>query len=150
MLALLQRVKKSEVLVDDQVVGKISKGLLVFLAVGPQDSEADCRRLSERIVNYRIFEDRDKKMNISLKDIGGEVLLVSQFTLLADTKKGMRPSFSQTASPQKAQKLYDYMGGCLRSDGVNVANGVFGARMLVKIENDGPVTFILESNQNQI
>ncbi len=145
MLALLQRVNKSEVLVNNKLVNKISKGLLVFLAVGPEDTESDCKRLAKRIAGYRIFGDSENKMNLSLKDTGGKILLVSQFTLLADTKKGARPSFSSVANPQKAEKLYNYMVCCFQSLEIDVETGVFKAHMLIKIENDGPVTFILKS-----
>ena len=145
MLALLQRVNKSEVLVNNKLVSKISKGLLVFLAVGPEDTESDCERLAKRIVDYRIFGDSENKMNLSLKDISGKILLVSQFTLLADTKKGARPSFSSAANPQKAEKLYNYMVCCFQSHETDVETGVFKAHMLIKIENDGPATFILKS-----
>jgi len=145
VLALLQRVNRSEVLVNDKTVGKISKGILVFLGVAPDDNESDCNRLAKRIVDYRIFEDSENKMNLSLKDISGEILIVSQFTLLADTKKGLRPSFSQAANPQIAERLYKHMIACLKSYDVKVEAGVFKAHMLLKIENDGPATFILKS-----
>jgi D-tyrosyl-tRNA(Tyr) deacylase len=145
MLALIQRVNKCQVLVNKKVVGEIEKGILILLAVAPEDSMSDCQRLSERIVAYRIFEDANGKMNQSVKDVKGELLVVSQFTLLADTKKGTRPSFSKTANPQRAEELYDCMVASLKTSGLKVKTGVFKAHMILKIENDGPATFILKS-----
>ena len=145
MLALLQRVNKCEVFVENKSVSAIAKGILILLGVGSKDTEPDCQRLAKKIINYRIFDDCKGKMNLSLKDINGEILVVSQFTLLADTNKGLRPSFSYAVNPQAAEKLYNHMITCLESHEISVKAGIFKAHMLLKIENDGPATFILQS-----
>jgi len=145
MRAVVQRVKASSVTVDDEPVGKIGKGLLVLLGVAQADQTADADFLSEKIVNLRIFEDEQGKMNRSLIDIGGEMLVVSQFTLLGDCRKGRRPSFIDAAGPEKANELYEYFAVKVRKKGVPVATGRFRAMMDVALINDGPVTLILES-----
>jgi len=145
MRAVIQRVKASSVTVDDEPVGKIGKGLLVLLGVAKADQTTDADFLSEKIVNLRIFEDEQGKMNRSLIDIGGEMLVVSQFALLGDCRKGRRPSFIDAAGPEKANELYEYFAVKVRKKGVHVATGRFRAMMDVALINDGPVTLIVES-----
>ncbi|MBC8433446.1 MAG: D-tyrosyl-tRNA(Tyr) deacylase [Desulfobacterales bacterium] len=145
MRAVIQRVKSSSVTVGDETVGKIGSGLLVLLGVAEPDQSADADFLAKKIVNLRIFEDEQGKMNRSLIDIGGEMLVVSQFTLLGDCRKGRRPSFIDAAGPDKANELYEYFVAQVRKTGVHVATGRFGAMMEVSLINDGPVTLILES-----
>jgi D-tyrosyl-tRNA(Tyr) deacylase len=145
MRAVIQRVKSSSVTVGDETVGKIDSGLLVLLGVAKPDQSADADFLAEKIVNLRIFEDEQGKMNRSLIDIGGEMLVVSQFTLLGDCRKGRRPSFIDAAGPDKANELYEYFVAQVRKTSVHVATGRFRAMMEVALINDGPVTLILES-----
>lgn len=147
MRAVVQRVVSGAVSVGEQVVGGIGKGLVVFLGVGEQDQQADACYLADKIVNLRIFEDETGKLNLSLKDVGGEVLAVSQFTLYGDCRQGRRPSFTAAAPPQEAKLLYQYFVEKVRGQGVKIETGVFQAHMLVKIENDGPVTMLLDSNK---
>ena len=143
MKALLQRVKSASVDVDDLRVGEISNGLLIFLGVEKEDSKEQADKLLKRILSYRIFSDLDGKMNLNVMQSEGEVLVVSQFTLVADTKKGTRPGFSKGASPQLGEELYDYF--CVQSaKEIKTATGQFGADMQVSLINDGPVTFMLE------
>ena len=147
MRAVVQRVLKSEVLVDDKTVGKISRGLMVLLGVEDQDTDHDVAYMVEKITGLRIFEDDEGKMNLSIGDIDGEMLVVSQFTLLGDCRKGRRPSFTKAAKPQVAERLYkDFVDNCI-SKGIKVEEGIFKAEMLVRIENDGPVTLILDSRK---
>jgi D-tyrosyl-tRNA(Tyr) deacylase len=131
--------------VDDQTIGRIGPGLLVLLGVSRADEEKDADYLADKIAHLRIFEDDDGKMNRSLVDTGGEMLIVSQFTLLGNCRKGRRPSFVQAAPPEKAERLYDYFVYQVRLKGVSVATGQFQAKMAVSLVNDGPVTLILES-----
>ena len=145
MIAVIQRVTESEVHVDDQTIGRIGPGLLVLLGVSRADEEKDADYLADKIAHLRIFEDNDGKMNRSLVDTGGEMLIVSQFTLLGDCRKGRRPSFVQAAPPEKAERLYDYFVYQVKLKGVSVATGQFQAKMAVSLVNDGPVTLILES-----
>ena len=145
MRAVVQRVKKSSVNVDSQIIGRIDKGLLVLLGVAKGDTPSDADYLANKIVNLRIFEDDDAKMNRSLLSIGGKMLVVSQFTLLGDCRKGRRPSFAAAASPQKAAELYDYFVQQVRRLGIAVETGRFQAMMEVTLINDGPVTLVLES-----
>ena len=145
MRAVIQRVKQSFVTVDDQTVGKIGSGLLVLLGVAATDQKADADFLADKIVHLRIFEDEQGKMNRSVLDIGGEMLVVSQFTLLGDCRKGRRPSFTQAAGPDKANELYEHFADQVRRNGVKVATGRFRAMMEVSLVNDGPVTLIVES-----
>jgi len=146
VIALLQRVTHGRVEVSGEVVGKIGPGLLALLAVEPSDTEAQADRLIERLLGYRVFEDDAGRMNLSLVDTGGGLLLVPQFTLAADTGKGMRPSFASAASPEHGQALFDYAVGQARSRlGERVATGRFGAHMQVSLTNDGPVTFWLRT-----
>ena len=145
MRAVIQRVKESSVSVNNEIVGKIASGLMVLLGVAETDKAEDADYLAAKIVNLRIFEDENHKMNRSLLDIGGEMLVVSQFTLLADCRKGRRPSFVHAAGPNKANELYERFVEQVRQKGVNVATGRFRAMMDVSLINDGPVTLIVES-----
>ena len=144
MRALIQRVTRAAVSVDGETVGAIEKGLLVFLAVEKSDQQADATRLLKKILNYRVFSDADGKMNLNLQQVEGGLLVVSQFTLAADTRKGLRPSFSSAALPEQAKALYDYFVDQVRIAGVTYATGKFAADMQVELVNDGPVTFLLE------
>ncbi|WP_413113137.1 D-aminoacyl-tRNA deacylase [Thaumasiovibrio sp. DFM-14] len=144
MIALIQRVSEASVTVDGQVIGEIGYGLLVLLGVEQGDDDAKAKRLRDRVLGYRIFEDDAGKMNLNVQQAGGEVLVVSQFTLAADTKKGMRPGFSYGADPMEAQRLYDVFSQYCRDSGIGVATGQFAADMKVGLVNDGPVTFWLQ------
>ena len=146
MKALIQRVTQASVVVDDEVIGKINQGLLVLLGVERDDNEQITRRMVERLLAYRVFSDEAGKMNLSVSDIGGEVLVVSQFTLAADTKKGLRAGFSTAAKPNLAEQLYQFLVDQIRNSTVPVATGKFAADMKVSLVNDGPVTFMLEVN----
>lgn len=143
MIALIQRVSESAVKVDGEVVGEIGKGLLVLLGVEKDDDEAKAKRLVERVTTYRVFEDKDGKMNLNVKQVGGSVLVVSQFTLPADTKKGTRAGFSRGAHPTDAERLYDYFSDHC-SEVLPTERGRFAADMKVSLVNDGPVTFWLQ------
>jgi D-tyrosyl-tRNA(Tyr) deacylase len=145
MRAVVQRVKEARVEVGERVVGEIGKGLLVFLGVGEEDSEKEGEYLANKIVHLRIFPDERDLMNLSLMDTGGEVLVVSQFTLWGDCRKGRRPSFTGAARPEKARALYQDFIARVRAKGVKVATGEFQEMMNVHLVNDGPVTLILES-----
>lgn len=144
MRALLQRCSRAAVRVEGETVGSIERGVLVFLAVARGDSERECDRLAERVATYRLFSDAEGKMNLSVLDVGGEALVVSQFTLAADTRKGRRPSFDPAAPPELAERLYRRFVEGLARLGVPCRTGRFGASMLVELENDGPVTLLLE------
>ncbi len=143
MIGLLQRVNWGRLTIDGQVRGEIGKGLVVLVGLDKDDDEAKADRLLHRLLSYRVFGDADDKMNLSLLDIGGELLLVSQFTLAATTDKGLRPGFSSAMPPALAEPLYDYLVQQAASSGIRLATGVFGADMKVALENDGPVTFLL-------
>lgn len=143
MIGLLQRVTHAQVEIDGTVVGGIDSGLMVLVGVEKTDSEPQADRLLERLLGYRVFADQDGKMNLSLKDIDGGLLLVPQFTLPADTKKGMRPSFSSAAPPEQGEKLFNHLVRKARHSHPNVATGRFGTDMQVNLTNDGPVTFWL-------
>jgi len=145
MKAVLQRVTSASVEVDGTVVGKIGTGLLVLLGVAKGDGEVDCRYLAEKLRTFRIFSDEQGKMNRSLVDVGGAVLLVSQFTLLGNTANGRRPSFEEAAPPDEAKRLYEQVAADLRAYGTLVETGIFAAHMRVELLNDGPVTFVLDS-----
>jgi D-tyrosyl-tRNA(Tyr) deacylase len=146
MIALLQRVTQGRVEVSEKLVGQIGPGLLVLLAVEPSDTEAQAERMVERLLGYRVFEDPTGRMNLSLLDTRGGLLLVPQFTLAADTAKGMRPSFTGAASPEHGLALFDHMVGRARAQlGDRLATGRFGAYMQVSLTNDGPVTFWLRT-----
>ncbi|TMP18349.1 D-tyrosyl-tRNA(Tyr) deacylase [Pseudoalteromonas sp. S2721] len=143
MQGLIQRVKQAKVEVAGEVVGEISQGILLLLGVEKPDTEQSAQKLLHKVSNYRIFTDEQGKMNLSLNDIKGELLVVSQFTLAADTKKGMRPSFSSAGTPEQANTLYEYFIAEAKKAGLTVATGQFGADMQVSLCNDGPVTFNL-------
>ena len=145
MRAVIQRVKKSSVIVNNKIIGKIGSGLLVFLGVTREDEKKDAVYLAEKIPNLRVFEDKNSKTNRSLLETGGELLVVSQFTLLGDCRKGRRPSFSKAAGPDKAKELYEYFVSQVKLKGVKVKTGQFRAIMSVSLINDGPVTLIVES-----
>ncbi|MFG6494030.1 D-aminoacyl-tRNA deacylase [Fictibacillus sp. UD] len=145
MKVVLQRAKNAEVIVDSEVKGKIESGLVLLVGVTHDDTEKDADYLAEKIVNLRIFEDENEKMNLSLKDIDGSILSISQFTLYGDTKKGRRPNFMEAAKPDHAITMYEYFNNKLSHLGVHVETGVFGAMMDVTFTNDGPVTLILDS-----
>ncbi|MCF6336920.1 MAG: D-aminoacyl-tRNA deacylase [Gammaproteobacteria bacterium] len=146
MIGLLQRVSEARVVVDHEMVGAIEQGLMVLIGVERGDTKAQADRLLERLLGYRVFADADDKMNLSLKDVQGGLLLVPQFTLAADTRKGARPSFSCAASPEHGQRLFDYFLAQAQQQYANVASGRFGADMQVSLSNDGPVTFWLQVN----
>ncbi len=145
MIGLLQRVSEARVVVDGVVVGEIGAGLLVLVGVERGDGEQQAERLLERLLGYRVFADAEGKMNLSVRDIGGGLLLVPQFTLAANTGKGMRPSFTPAAPPDQGQQLFDYLLDQARKQYVPVATGQFGAQMQVSLVNDGPVTFWLRA-----
>jgi D-aminoacyl-tRNA deacylase len=147
MRALLQRVSRASVTVDEQVVGQIGQGLLVLLGVGQDDSEVQVKTLADKIAHLRIFGDDEGKMNRSLLDIGGEVLVISQFTLYANTRRGRRPSFTDAAPPALAEPLVERFKDALASFGLPVASGVFGAYMTIDLRNEGPVTVLLDSEE---
>jgi len=145
MKALIQRVTSANVKVNGAITGEIGKGLLVFLAVEKNDTEVSIEKLVHKLVHYRIFSDDENKMNLNIQDINGDILIVSQFTLAASTEKGLRPSFSDAASPEKAFKYYNYFVDKIRSASIPVSTGIFGEDMKVELINDGPVTFLLNS-----
>ncbi|HEI8868649.1 D-aminoacyl-tRNA deacylase [Serratia sp. AKBS12] len=144
MIALIQRVLNASVTVDGETIGKIGPGLLVLLGVEQDDDQQKADRLCERVLGYRIFGDENDKMNLNVQQAGGSVLVVSQFTLAADTQKGMRPGFSRGASPLEAERLYHYFAEQCRKRGVETQTGQFAADMKVALVNDGPVTFWLQ------
>ena len=147
MRAVVQRVKESSVTVEGIITGKIGAGLLVLLGIAKKDTINDIDFVADKILNLRIFEDGNKKMNRSVLDTGGEMLVVSQFTLLGDCRKGRRPSFTDAAEPEKANELYEKFVEKIRGKGVKVQTGIFRAMMDVSLVNDGPVTLIVESKQ---
>ncbi|MBN2315143.1 MAG: D-tyrosyl-tRNA(Tyr) deacylase [Sedimentisphaerales bacterium] len=147
MRFVCQRVLEAEVKVNEKSVGKIDRGLLVFLGVGKGDTEADAQFMSDKLVNLRIFPDEAGKMNRSVQDIGGSILLISQFTLYGDCRKGRRPGFDAAAVPELAESLYEKVIALVAEQGVPVKKGVFGAYMQITSLNDGPVTFLLDSSK---
>lgn len=147
MRAIVQRVSRASVTVDGQVVGQIERGLLVLLGVGQSDTEADADYLAEKICGLRIFEDENEKMNLSVLDVGGAVLAVSQFTLYGDVRKGKRPSFDAAARPERAKELYEYFVSQVKAKGLRCETGIFQAMMKVELVNDGPVTILLDSTK---
>ena len=144
MKIVLQKVKKASVSVDNKIVGNIDKGYCLLVGVHKESTEEDARYLAKKIAQARLFEDENDKINLSLKDVGGSILSVSQFTLYADTKKGNRPSFTSAAGAEKANELYEKFNEYLREEGVKVETGVFQTMMEVNIVNDGPVTIVYE------
>ena len=147
MRALIQRVSSGKVTIDDQTIAHIGRGLVILLGIGHGDGEEQAVYLAEKIANLRIFEDDQGKTNLSVLDVGGEVIVVSQFTLYADTRKGRRPSFTRAARPEKARELYRYFVGVLRGKGLQVATGEFQEMMDVHLVNDGPVTLLIDSSK---
>lgn len=145
MKAVIQRVKEASVTADGRVTGVIEEGFVILLGITHEDSSADAEYLARKIANLRIFEDEHQKMNLSIKEVNGSVLSISQFTLYGDTRKGRRPNFMAAAAPNKAEKLYDEFNALLKAEEINVETGVFGAKMDVKLINDGPVTLIVDS-----
>lgn len=145
MKAVLQRVKRAEVKVEEKIISEIKEGLLILLGIKKGDSEAQAKELAQACVNLRIFEDENGKFNLSVKDIRGEILVVSQFTLLADTRRGRRPSFTDAEEPLRAKQLYEEFISVLRDIGITVKSGIFGERMVVSLDNNGPVTIIMEA-----
>lgn len=148
MRAVVQRVKSSSVTVEDKVTGQIDRGLMVLVGVEDGDLEKDAGYIADKVTGLRIFEDENGKMNLSVKDIGGKVLAVSQFTLLGDVRKGKRPSFTKAARPEEARELYMKVIEKIKEQGIDVEEGIFQAEMMVEIHNDGPVTILLDSNRN--
>ena len=147
MRAVLTRVKSASVAIDGETVGKIGQGFLILLGVGPEDDETTCRYLAEKALGLRVFEDENGKMNLGLSDVGGQVLVVSQFTLYGNCRKGRRPSFVEAADPEKGNRLYEqFLAECERL-GFPPQHGQFGADMQVESVNDGPVTLILDTKQ---
>lgn len=147
MRAVVQRVSRASVSVNNKIIGSIDKGLVILLGVSGDDTEKDVLYLADKITHLRIFADDDEKMNLSLKDIQGEMLIVSQFTLYGDCRKGRRPSYSKAANPEKAKLLYQSFIDAVQNNGIRVETGEFQAMMEVKIINDGPVTILLDSNK---
>ncbi|WP_312649865.1 D-aminoacyl-tRNA deacylase [Proteiniclasticum sp.] len=147
MRAVVQRVLSSEVIVSGDAVGRIGKGFNVLLGIKDDDTREDMNYIEEKIKGLRVFEDSEGKMNLSLNEVSGEILLISQFTLYGDARKGRRPSFIQAAKGDTAKSMYDTMVNNLRSSGFKVETGIFGAEMKVLIENDGPVTILLDSRK---
>ena len=144
MKIILQKVKKASVSVDNKVVGSIAKGYCLLVGVHKESTEEDAKYLAKKVAQARLFEDENNKINLSLKDVGGSILSVSQFTLYADTKKGNRPSFTSAAGAEKANELYEKFNEFLREEGVTVETGIFQTMMEVNIVNDGPVTIVYE------
>ena len=144
MRALIQRVTSASVKVDGKIVGKIGKGFLVFLGIYEEDTEEKIEKLTKKIINLRIFNDENDKMNLSIKDVKGEILLISQFTLCADTKKGNRPSFVSAKNPKDANMIYEKTIENIKNENIVVEKGIFGADMKVELLNDGPVTILLD------
>jgi D-aminoacyl-tRNA deacylase len=145
MIALIQRVTQAEVRVQERITGAIGRGVLAFIAVQPEDTESDADRLLQRLLSYRIFADDQGRMNLDVRAVGGGVLLVSQFTLAADTRRGTRPGFTTAAAPERARALFEHFVTQARAAHPQVATGEFGADMQVSLVNDGPVTFWLET-----
>ena len=144
MKLVIQRVKNASVEVENKIVGKIDKGFLVLLGVGPEDTKQTADFLVQKLIKLRVFEDENQKMNLSIKDANGELLIISQFTLYADCSDGNRPYFGNAAKPDKANELYEYFIEQCKKENIKVEHGIFGADMQVQLLNDGPVTIILE------
>lgn len=148
MRAVVQRVKDASVSVDGKLISKIESGLLVFLGIGKEDDNSDLKYLVEKVLGLRIFEDENSKMNLSLLDTNKEILIVSQFTLYGDVRKGKRPSFSDSASPEKGEAFYNEFIRETKARGIETKEGIFGADMKIKLLNDGPVTILLDSKKS--
>jgi len=147
MKAVIQRVDRANVSINNTIYSQIEKGYLILLGITHNDSEKEIKILANKIVNLRIFSNSEGKFDLSIKDVGGEILIVSQFTLYADTKKGRRPDFTKAARPELAKKLYELFIEEIKNNGINVKTGVFGAEMKVNLVNNGPVTIILDSEE---
>ena len=147
MRAVLTRVSSASVAVDGQIIGKIGRGFLILLGVGPADTEAECEKLCKKLLSLRVFEDENGKMNLGLEAVGGAVLVVSQFTLYGSCKKGRRPDFFGAASPDMAEALYEHFLRCCEKNGYPPQHGIFGAHMEVSSVNDGPVTLIVDTTE---
>ncbi|MBN1391503.1 MAG: D-tyrosyl-tRNA(Tyr) deacylase [Sedimentisphaerales bacterium] len=147
MRAVIQRVLKASVIVEGRVVGRIDQGLLVYLSIGSEDSEKDAEFMSKKLAGLRIFADETGKMNRSVQDIGGKILLISNFALHGDCRKGRRPGFDAAAKPKLAEQLYEMTAELINIKGLSVEKGIFGAHMKIISENDGPVTFLLDSSK---
>lgn len=147
MKAVIQRVRSAKVTIGGEVSGEIGQGFLVLLGVSEADTERECDYLAAKVLGLRVFEDQDEKMNLALSDVGGQVLVVSQFTLYGDCKKGNRPSFIKAARPERAIPLYERFVETVRQAGIETATGRFGADMLVSLENDGPVTILMDTDE---
>lgn len=147
MKAVVQRVLKADLKVDGKLISEIDKGLVIFLGVGQGDEESDLLKIAAKISKLRIFEDENGKMNLSIKDVGGQILLVSQFTLFGDCRHGNRPSFIMAEKPERANQLYENIKTLLENENISVKTGVFGADMKINALNDGPVTIILDSKE---
>jgi D-tyrosyl-tRNA(Tyr) deacylase len=144
MRTVIQRVLQASVEVDGRIVGQIGKGILIYLSVGKGDAKTNAEFIADKIANLRVFSDEHDKMNLSIRDIGGEILMVSNFTLHGDCRKGRRPGFDAAAEPTFANELYEYTVGLVRQAGIKVETGIFGAAMKVQSVNDGPVTFVID------
>jgi D-tyrosyl-tRNA(Tyr) deacylase len=147
MRAIVQRVKNAQVSVDGKITGQISTGLLVYLGVGKDDNESDAAFIAEKIINLRIFPDSNDKMNLSVKDATGQILVVSNFTLFGDCRKGRRPGFDLAAEPMIAERLYEKAVELIKAEGINVQKGIFAAYMDVTASNDGPINFLIDSKR---
>ena len=147
MIAVIQRAKSGSVSVDEKIISQIKLGFVILLGVTDEDDETDADYLAGKISHLRVFDDKDKKMNLSIQDVKGSALVISQFTLCGDTHKGRRPSFIHAASPEKGNTLYEYFIAQIENNGVPVKSGKFGAMMNVNLINQGPVTFVLDSKQ---
>ncbi len=147
MIAVIQRAKSGSVTVDKKIIGEIDHGFVILLGVTDTDEESDADYLADKIAHLRVFNDENEKMNLSIEEVGGSALVISQFTLCGDTRKGRRPSFIHAAHPEKGNALYKYFMAQLKTKGVPFESGEFGAMMDVALVNDGPVTFVLDSNQ---
>jgi len=145
MKVVVQRVSEAHVKVDDEIVGKIEKGFMLLIGIDENDEKADADWITQKILNLRIFGDENNKLNLSVKDVEGEILCISQFTLIADYKKGNRPSFIKAAKPDKAIPLFEYFKTELSKSGLKIESGIFGADMKVSLINDGPVTIVIDS-----
>lgn len=148
MRAVVQRTTGAKVIVDDNIVGEISHGFMVLLGVEPDDTQVDIDFMADKIVNLRVFEDENEKMNLSLKEVQGKILLISQFTLLGDCRKGRRPNFMNAAAPDLAIDIFEKTKSKIEEQGLEVETGIFGAYMQVDLVNDGPVTLLLDSKRN--